>query len=177
MRCLARTPPIWRRGLGAGTSIVQGDLLDPDTLDAAFQDVDVAYYLVHSMATGDDFERLERESATNFARAAREAGVKRIIYLGGLGESGEAFAPFGEPSARRRDSPRIRRPDGRVTGVDHHRFRKPVVRDGQGAGREAAGDDRSSLECRARPSRSRSRTCWPTWSPRSTSRLAGQRDR
>ncbi len=60
------------------------DLLDPETLPAAFAGVDVAYYLVHSMAGGRaDFRRLERRSAHHFAAAAARAGVERIVYLGG----------------------------------------------------------------------------------------------
>lgn len=89
IRCLARTPSNIRSRVADETDVVQGDLLDTESLSGAFDDVDTAYYLVHSMATGEDFEDLERESATNFANAARTAGVKRIIYLGGLGESGE----------------------------------------------------------------------------------------
>ncbi|CAN5667997.1 SDR family oxidoreductase [soil metagenome] len=86
LRCLARTPSHLESRVSDQTQIVQGDLLDPDSLRGAFEGVDVAYYLVHSMATGDDFEELERQSATNFAGAARKAGVKRIIYLGESGE-------------------------------------------------------------------------------------------
>lgn len=69
-----------------------GDLLSADTLDAAFTDVEVAYYLVHSMNTGHDakeFESLEQQSARNFVAAAQQGGVERIIYLGGLHPSGE----------------------------------------------------------------------------------------
>ncbi len=64
--------------------LVEADALKPETLGAALHEVDVAYYLVHSMAAGDDFPRLDREAAANFACAAAEAGVRRIIYLGGL---------------------------------------------------------------------------------------------
>ncbi len=92
VRCLARTPANVMSRVGENTEVVEGDLLDPESLSDAFEGVDSAYYLVHSMATGDDFEELERQSATNFARAASEAGVQRIIYLGGLGESGELSA-------------------------------------------------------------------------------------
>ena len=67
-----------------GVELVQADALDPATLPAALAGVDVAYYLVHSMAAGRDFDRLDREAAANFARAAAGAGVRRIVYLGGL---------------------------------------------------------------------------------------------
>ncbi len=63
---------------------VAADALKPETLAAAVAGIDVAYYLVHSMAAGRDFGRLDLEAADNFARACAAAGVKRIIYLGGL---------------------------------------------------------------------------------------------
>ncbi len=71
--------------------MVAGDVLDPGTLPAAFQDVDVAYYLVHSMGSTGDFREQDREAARNFGVAAREAGVSRVVYLGGLG-AGDAVS-------------------------------------------------------------------------------------
>lgn len=69
--------------------IVIGDLLKPDTLPAAMKDVDTAFYLVHSMAGGrTGFERRDHDAAQNFVHAAEKAGVRRVIYLGGLGETG-----------------------------------------------------------------------------------------
>ena len=64
--------------------VVTGDLSDAATLPAAFEGIDVAYYLVHAMGAGGDFERTELTSARNVAAAAKTAGVKRIVYLGGL---------------------------------------------------------------------------------------------
>ncbi len=64
--------------------LIQADALQPATLDAALAGVDVAYYLVHSMAAGRDFGRLDVEAAGHFADAAARAGVRRIVYLGGL---------------------------------------------------------------------------------------------
>ncbi|WP_332897625.1 MULTISPECIES: NAD(P)H-binding protein [unclassified Haladaptatus] len=69
-----------------GVSVFSGDLLDPWGVDAAVEDVDAAYYLVHSMGAGDDFRERDRRAAHNFERAASRAGVSRVIYLGGLGE-------------------------------------------------------------------------------------------
>jgi uncharacterized protein YbjT (DUF2867 family) len=66
----------------ADVEVVEGDLSDPATLPAAFQDVDVAYFLMHSLGR-PDFERLDRAAARNFALAAKAAGVRRIVYLGG----------------------------------------------------------------------------------------------
>lgn len=63
---------------------VAADALQPETLPAALAGIDIAYYLVHSMASGDNFGALDLTAAENFARAASAAGVKRIVYLGGL---------------------------------------------------------------------------------------------
>jgi uncharacterized protein YbjT (DUF2867 family) len=72
-----------------GTEVVQGDLLQPASLGPAFSRVDAAFYLVHSMHAGAEFEAQEREAAVHFALAARKAGVRRIIYLGGLAHGDE----------------------------------------------------------------------------------------
>ncbi len=68
--------------------MVKGDVLDPASLKAAFEGIDTACYLVHSMGRGnsEDFAEKDRRAAANFAEAAKDAGVKRIVYLGGLGE-------------------------------------------------------------------------------------------
>ena len=67
-----------------GVECVQADALEPASLEAALNGVDTAFYLVHSMAAGRDFGRLDLEAAANFRDAAASAGVRRIIYLGGL---------------------------------------------------------------------------------------------
>ncbi|UCC50069.1 MAG: NAD(P)H-binding protein, partial [Gemmatimonadota bacterium] len=85
VRCLGRRPEYLRPKVGARTEVVQGDVLDLGSLRSALRGVDVAYYMVHAMASGGDFEEEDRCGAVNFARAAREAGVRRIVYLGGLG--------------------------------------------------------------------------------------------
>ncbi len=85
MRCLARNPervPATR----STTEVVQGDCLDEQSLDFALDGVDSAYYLVHSMSVGADFAEVDRQAAANFGRAAVRAGVRRIIYLGGLAD-------------------------------------------------------------------------------------------
>lgn len=84
VRCLCRNPELLRGRVAAGTEIVEGDLLQPASLAGAFLGVQMAFYLVHAMRSGREFERQEREAAENFARAAREAGVRRIVFLGGL---------------------------------------------------------------------------------------------
>lgn len=91
VRCLARRPEYLRSRISSGTQVVAGDVFAPETLDAALSGVDQAYYLVHSMGSGDSFEERDRIGARNFAACARRAGVRRIIYLGGLG-SGDALS-------------------------------------------------------------------------------------
>jgi uncharacterized protein YbjT (DUF2867 family)/membrane protease YdiL (CAAX protease family) len=80
VRAMTRRPESYH---GQATP-VHGDVHDPSTLVSALEGVDAAYYLVHSLDSAD-FERLDREAARAFGRAAAEAGVKRIVYLGGLG--------------------------------------------------------------------------------------------
>jgi len=70
-------------------AVVEGDLLAPGTLSDVFEGIDAAYYLVHSLQTGDDFTEQDRRAATNFAAATSAAGVERVVYLGGLGETGD----------------------------------------------------------------------------------------
>jgi uncharacterized protein YbjT (DUF2867 family) len=86
VRCLARRPDFLQARVGPGTEVVAGDCLDRSTLRSAMAGVHTAYYLVHSMGSAGKFEEQDRIAAQNFAEAARESGVQRIIYLGGLGE-------------------------------------------------------------------------------------------
>lgn len=89
IRCLARRPEYLRPRVGPDTEVFRGDVLDRASLDRALEHIEVAFYLVHSMATSDDFEQADRRAAVNFAESCRRAGVRRIIYLGGLGEGPE----------------------------------------------------------------------------------------
>ncbi|MFM1847077.1 MAG: hypothetical protein RL417_551 [Pseudomonadota bacterium] len=89
VRVMAREPLKLTRKVWPGVEVVKGDALDPESLAAPFEDIEVAYYLIHSMTTsGHGFAERDRAAAENFARAASAAGVKRIIYLGGLGRPG-----------------------------------------------------------------------------------------
>jgi lipocalin/uncharacterized protein YbjT (DUF2867 family)/ligand-binding SRPBCC domain-containing protein len=91
VRCLARQPA--RVAVSrATTEVVAGDCLDAGSLDAAMAGVGQAFYLVHSMASGARFAALDREAAVNFGRAARRAGVRRIIYLGGLAHDADGLS-------------------------------------------------------------------------------------
>ena len=89
LRCLARDPEKMRPLVLPTTEVVKGDVLDRPSLDEALRGVHTAYYLVHLMSGSKDFEREDRRAATNFAGAAGEAGVRRLVYLGGLGDDAD----------------------------------------------------------------------------------------
>ncbi|MEJ2012016.1 MAG: SDR family oxidoreductase [Anaerolineales bacterium] len=87
VRVLARDPGRLRgRTWADQVQIVQGDVLQPDSLQPALENVSTAYYLVHSMLGGANFHARDIRAAENFARASAAAGVRRIVYLGGLGD-------------------------------------------------------------------------------------------
>jgi uncharacterized protein YbjT (DUF2867 family) len=112
VRCLVRDPAKLREVPWArDAEVVRGDLLDEDAVRAACADVDVVYFLVHSLVERD-FAAIDRRAATIVARAARDAGVRRIVYLGGLhpdgplsehlesrGEVGDILLSSGVPTA------------------------------------------------------------------------------
>jgi uncharacterized protein YbjT (DUF2867 family) len=117
LRCMSRRPQELAARVADTTEVVEGDVLDADSLGAAVASVDVAYYLVHSMTSGTDYRELDQRGARAFATAARRAGVKRIVYLGGLGhgedlsehltsrhEVGEILAESGVPTIELRAS-------------------------------------------------------------------------
>ena len=89
VRCLARTPAYLAGRFSPSTEVVEGDVLDARSLRAPLEGVHTAYYLVHSMGSGVGFAQRDRLGAHNFARAARRRGVRRVIYLGGLGGDGD----------------------------------------------------------------------------------------
>jgi len=92
LRCVARRPEYLAGRFDPATEVVEGDCLRPETLQTALAGVDTAFYLVHSMGSTGNFEEQDRAAATHFGRAARDAGVKKIVYLGGLGDSGDALS-------------------------------------------------------------------------------------
>ncbi|TQC43467.1 SDR family oxidoreductase [Rhodococcus sp. WS4] len=94
VRVLARSPDkLTDVPWASDVEVARGDLSDPESLSAAFTDVDVVYYLVHSMGGSDEFEEAERISAENAAEAARTSGVGRIVYLGGLHPDSADLSP------------------------------------------------------------------------------------
>ena len=139
------------------------DVLDPATLAPALERVDVAYYLVHSMGrgAGADFAARDRAGAENFAAAAEAAGVKRIVYLGGLGERVRASR---QPPRHRTDAAVGQR--SRSPTSAPRRWSAP-------AASPSALSSTSSAACRSMvtpklghdpaPSRSGSTTRSPTW--------------
>jgi nucleoside-diphosphate-sugar epimerase len=145
VRCLARTPAKLRDHPWApDVEVVGGDVTDTGDLRAALRGVDVAYYLVHALGSGPDFEETDRRAARAFGAEARRAGVRRIVYLGGL-------TPEGVPE---RDlSPHLGRPhpadvggtDGRAPGGRGDRLRIGVVRDAPLPHRTAARDGDAQL--------------------------------
>ncbi|WP_300405523.1 NAD(P)H-binding protein [Nocardioides sp.] len=88
VRAMTRRPESYD---GPGTGVA-GDVHDPESLEAALEGADVAVYLVHSL-DDDDFERKDAEAAVSFGKAAAAAGVRQIVYLGGLGEEGDDLSP------------------------------------------------------------------------------------
>ncbi len=91
VRCMARRPEYLLTRVAPATEVVAGDVFDLVSLAAAMTGVHTAYYLVHSMDSSGSFEDADRTAARNFARAARTAGLRRIVYLGGLG-GGDALS-------------------------------------------------------------------------------------
>jgi len=89
VRALVRRPQEWNLSVDARRI----DVFDQATLPLALEGVDTAYYLIHSMKSRSrDFPQMDRAGAENFLRAAESSGVKRIIYLGGLGESSQQLS-------------------------------------------------------------------------------------
>lgn len=84
VRAAARNRKVLEARQWSGVDLVEADALKPETLDAALAGVEVAYYLVHSMAAGRHFGPVDLEAAEHFAHAAERAGLRRIVYLGGL---------------------------------------------------------------------------------------------
>ena len=85
LRCMARRPEYLRGQTAPRTQVMAGDILDPASLRPVLEGVHTAYYLIHSMGSGREYDRSDREGAHRFVAAARSAGIARIVYLGGLG--------------------------------------------------------------------------------------------
>lgn len=86
VRCLVRDRERAAPLAARGCELFEGDVMDAESIAGAGEGIDVAYYLVHAMAGGADFEQREHQGALNFARMARREGIGRVVYLGGLGD-------------------------------------------------------------------------------------------
>lgn len=85
VRCMARSPEKLRDHPWADqVEVVRGDVTEPESVRAALEGVEVAYYLVHALGSGQGFERADSRAAYTFGQACRTTGVRRIVYLGGL---------------------------------------------------------------------------------------------
>ena len=94
VRCLVRDPArLAGRPWLPKVEVVRADVLQPESLEAAVRGVGTAFYLVHSLAEGEAFHDRDLRAARHFAAALRDAGGRRVIYLGGLGEGAEALSP------------------------------------------------------------------------------------
>lgn len=93
VRVLARTPAKLDNAWSGDVDICQGDATDDGDLSKALADVDVAYYLLHSMDGKGDFVERDKKLAEQFAAVAKEASVGRIIYMGGLHDDQAELAP------------------------------------------------------------------------------------
>ena len=121
VRVLARNAARVRsRSWAERVEIVEGDALDRDTLSRALAGIDCAFYLIHSMGSGAGFHEMDLDAARLFGQVAREAGVRRIVYLGGLGD----------PKANLSQHLRSRQETGRALregGVPVTEFRAAVI--------------------------------------------------
>ena len=94
VRAIARHPDRLRgRHWYGDVEVVAADAAEPEQIRAALDGTQIAYYLIHSLGSGRRFESTDRHTALVFGQAAREAGVGRIVYLGGLYPEGEDLSP------------------------------------------------------------------------------------
>lgn len=121
VRCLARDPArLQGRPWRGQVEVIAGDCLQADTLPAAMAGVEAAFYLVHSMAGGQDFEQRDLAAARNFSQAAKQSRVQRIIYVGGLGDPTTALS--GHLRSRQESGAALRE-----AGVPVTEFRAAVI--------------------------------------------------
>ncbi|MGW1525515.1 SDR family oxidoreductase [Streptomyces sp. NPDC002159] len=124
VRCLARSPDRLRDQPWAGdVDVAAADVTRADSVAEAMRDIDVAYYLVHALGSGGDFEKTDRRAARIFGERARAAGVRRIVYLGGL-------TPVGVPERELSPHLRSRSEVGRIlldSGVPTTVLRAAVI--------------------------------------------------
>jgi len=121
VRCLVRSPEKLEGKVRQETEVCRGDVLEIDSLREPMQGVDTAYYLIHLMGSVKDFEKKDRQAAENFSQVAKACGVRRIVYMGGLGDDAD-----GELSPHLRSRQEV----GRIlrdSGVPTIEFRASIV--------------------------------------------------
>ena len=194
VRCLARTPGRLRDHPWADrVQVAQGDVTDAESLRRAMRDIDVAYYLVHAIGTGSGFEATDRRAARVFAEQAREAGVRRIVYLGGLTPAGvperdeEGRTVYGQralfPSARARgpgvlvERPAVPRRGVRRDGTQHRGGGRAGRGREDGRGRREARGGRDGAGPAGRVTRDARRRQPRGWRSRSSSSFIVARNR
>jgi uncharacterized protein YbjT (DUF2867 family) len=128
---------------GAGTP-VRADVHDAESLDAALAGADAAYYLVHSLDDAD-FLRKDAEAARTFAQAAGRAGLRRIVYLGGLGDDADALSATCAAAGGGAAAGQRRGPGHDAAGRDHRRPRRHLLGDDPPARRAPAGHAHAAL--------------------------------
>ena len=127
VRCVTRRPELIGGRFGPGTEVVAGDVLDTDSMRRAMAGVDIAYYLVHSLGSRGHFEQEEERAARSFVDAARGAGVRRIVYLGGLAHPDELAGQAGAGASAHMSS-RLRVGEVlRGSGIPTVEFRASIV--------------------------------------------------
>ncbi len=121
VRCLVRDPVrLQGRSWSKQVDVVKGDVFDVPTVVSALDQVEIVYYLIHSMGGGGNFHELDIVAAEIFSFAAKEAGVKRIIYLGGLGDPTDDLSPHLRSRQNTGDQLRI-------SGIPVTEFRAAVI--------------------------------------------------
>ena len=164
VRCLARRPELLAGRFAAATELVAGDVLDAASLRPALAGVTSAYYLVHSLGSRGRFEEEEERAAHTFAAAARTAGVRRIVYLGGLVTAGTALPSSAHMRSRLRVGEILR-----ASGVPTVEFRasiviwcrQPLIRDDPRPGAAAADHGDAALGHGAGAASPPGRLPWP----------------
>ncbi len=120
VRAAARSPRKLSGIVSPNTEVVTADAFDPAAVAASLAGVDTAFYLIHTLGAGADYAKRDREAAEIFARAAADAGVRRIVFFGGLGADAEDLS---EHLASRHEVGRVLA----STGVEVVEFRASIV--------------------------------------------------
>ncbi len=147
LRCLARNPAKLRPVVAPTTEILEGDVLDPSFLNVALQGVETAYYLIHLMADSTDFEREDRQAATNFARSGKEGrcSTDHLSWRIGRRQQPKSVAAPSQPARGREDPARERRGMRRVPSLSRDWSGESLLRSRPFPHQPLAGHDLPSL--------------------------------